>query len=196
MRGCCEPGSRVWLSRSPNVRRKYPYSWELVETASGVLVGINTGLPRKLVQEAIANGVIEELQGYPEMRAEVPYGNERSRIDLLLQGHNDRSDCYVEIKNVTLDQGGSALFPDAVTTRGQRHLRELMEMVRQGKRALMFYCVQRGDSQRFSPADEIDPIYGETLRQAVEQGVEVAAYQARVTPRHVTLVRPLPAPLE
>ena len=110
MKGCCTPGSRVWLSRSDNPKRKYPFSWEIVEAKPDVLVGINTGLPNKLVKEAIENGTISELQGYSTVRPEVRYGNENSRIDLLLQGKSIKP-CYVEIKNVTLVENGMGPFP-------------------------------------------------------------------------------------
>lgn len=188
MAGCAEPGSCVWLSESVNPKRKYPLSWELVQTGSGTLVGINTALANLLAREAITNGVIGELQGYDAMRAEVRYGRENSRIDLLLEREASPHRCYVEVKNVTLLDGLSrALFPDAVTVRGTRHLRELTEVVRQGQRAVMLYCVQRGDAELFAPADAIDPAYGAALRAAVDQGVEALAYRATVTPQGIAL---------
>ena len=144
MQGCARPVSRVVLSLSANLNRKYPHSWELVHT-DGVWVGINTMLPNRLAREGIENGTIAELAGYQAIRAEVPYG-EGSRIDLLLSGAPGK--CYVEVKNVTLVEGGCALFPDAVTTRGQKHLRELMEVVRQGHRGVNLFVVQRGDGER------------------------------------------------
>lgn len=196
MQGCAEPGSRIWLSRSDNPKRKYPYSWELVETRTGAMVGINTALPSQLVHEAIESGVITELQGYHTIRREVRYGQEKSRIDLLLERRDER--CYVEIKNVTLvDEQQRALFPDAVTERGTRHLRELMSVVREeGMRGVMVYCVQRGDVQSFTPAASIDPVYAETLRQALARGVEAVAYRAEVTPNAIRLATPLPVELE
>ncbi len=195
MMGCADPGLRVWLSVSGNPKRKYPLSWELVESKSGVLVGINTGLPTSLVKEGIESGVITELQGYPNLRPEVRYGEERSRIDLLLEDGERR--CYVEIKNVTLATGhGIAQFPDAVTSRGTRHLRELVRVVEEGARGVMIYCVQRGDAHAFAPADVIDPLYGTTLREAVEQGVEAVAYRADVSTHAIRLTTPLPIKLE
>lgn len=192
MLGCAEPGARVWLCNTANPKRKYVYSWELVETSSGVLVGINTGLPPKLVQEAIADGLIVELQGYKILRREVRYGLENSRIDLLLQG-GPAPDCYVEVKNVTaITQSGAAIFPDAVSARGSKHLRELMEMVKQGYRAVIFYCVQRQDAESLSPADGIDPEYGETMRRAMNAGVEAIAYRATVSPQEIRLADRLP----
>jgi sugar fermentation stimulation protein A len=187
MQGCALPGSRVMLSLSGNPARKYAHSWELVH-ADGVWVGINTLLPNRLVWEGIENGTIAELAGYQSIRAEVPYG-EGSRIDLLLSG--ERGICYVEVKNVTLVQGGRALFPDAVSARGQKHLRELMQMVRAGHRAVNFFVVQREDGESVSPADAIDPAYGAQLREASLAGVELLAYRAVVTHTEVRLERRL-----
>ena len=192
MLGCAEPGSRVWLSRSDNPARKYALSWEIVETAPGVLVGINTALPNRLVQEAIENGVLRELQGYDHIRAEVLFGKERSRVDLLLEREADAARCYVEVKNVTASvQPGIALFPDAVSARGSKHLRELMDVVASGQRAVLCFCVQRGDVSEVRPADSIDPLYGATLRQAIHAGVEVIAWRADVSPAGIELRVPL-----
>ncbi len=191
MLGCAEPGSRVWLRDAASPTRKYRYAWELVENGAGVMVGINTGVVNRLVSEAIGSGVAAELQGYESLRQEVRYGSENSRIDLLLQG--GRPDCYVEIKNVTaVNRDGTAFFPDAVSTRGSKHLRELMQVVAQGKRGVICFCVQRGDARAVRPADEIDPLYGRTLREALAAGVEAVAYRASVTPQAVTLDTALP----
>ena len=188
MQGCARPGSRVLLSLSGNPGRKYPHSWELVH-ADGVWIGINTQLPNLLVREAIENGTIAELSGYRQIRGEVPYGT-GSRIDLLLTGPCGH--CYVETKNVTLVQEGCALFPDAVSARGQKHLRELMEVVRLGHRAVNLFVVQRGDGASLSPADAIDPAYGVLLREAARNGVELLAYRAVVTQSEVRLSHSLP----
>jgi len=194
MTGCSTPGARVWVRDTGNPKRKYPYSWEIVEAAPDVLVGIHTGLSSKLVQEAITNGVIKELQGYNNIRAEVPYGNEKSRIDLLLEkkASSNADHCYVEVKNVTLLEDSIAYFPDAVTTRGTKHLRELMKMVNQGHRAVIFYCVQRHDANEVRPAASIDPAYSETLRKAIQTGVEAMAYRARVSIKEIKLVKTIP----
>lgn len=190
MRGCAEPGSRVWLRDSGNPARKYPLSWELVQTAAGVMAGINTGLANHLVREGIETGVIRELAGYDRIRPEVRYGA-NSRIDLLLQG-GGRPGCYVEVKNVTLVEAGTAYFPDAVTTRGAKHLRELTAMVEEGHRAVIFFCVQRGDAEEVRPADAIDPAYGQALRDALSRGVEALAYRAIPSIMEIALSRPLP----
>jgi len=197
MLGCCEPGSRVWLSQSDSPTRKYRHTWELVEVkprerGRPVVVGINTGLPNRLVAEAIASGAIDDLAGYATIRREVAFGEERSRVDLLLESPG-REDCYVEVKNVTAAvTDGVALFPDAVSERGARHLRELMRLKERGLRAVQFYCVQRGDVEEVRPADAIDPAYGRTLREALAAGVEVVAWRAKVTPRAIVLDRRIP----
>jgi len=189
--GCCEAGSRVWLSESDSATRKYRHTWELVEVGK-VMVGINTGLPNALVSEAIANGTIGELSGYASMRREVAFGEERSRVDLLLQGAG-REDCYVEVKNVTAAASkGVALFPDCVSERGSKHLRELMRLKARGLRPVQLYCVQRGDVKEVRPADGIDHEYGRTLREAIAAGVEVLAYRARVTTREIRLAERIP----
>ena len=191
MKGCCEPGSRVWLSDSGNPARKYPWSWELVETSPGVITGINTGLPNKLVMEGIENGAIKQLQGYDTLRPEVRYGKENSRIDLLLEDYRKPS-CYVEIKNVTLAENGTGYFPDAVSKRGSKHLRELGEIVAGGQRGVICFCVQRKDVEEVRPADKIDKQYGDTLRQALARGVEAIAYRADVSPDEITITTNLP----
>jgi sugar fermentation stimulation protein A len=193
MTGCSDPGSRIFLRRVDNPKRKYPFSWEMTENLQGVMVGVHTGITNALVKEGILSGVIAELQGYDEIRQEVKYGEEGSRIDLLLHGHEEGRDCFVEIKNVTTcDEQGFGYFPDAVSSRASKHLRELMGVVAQGGRAVIFFCVQRGDVQRVRPADEIDPLYGKLLRQAMAAGVEALAYRARVTPAEIVLETPLP----
>lgn len=191
MKGCSTPGSRVWLSDSASATRKYPLSWELVQNDSATMIGINTSWPNKLASESITSGIIQELQGYESIRTEVKYGNESSRIDLLLEDAK-KGLCYVEMKNVTWVEDGIALFPDAVSTRGSKHLRELMAMVEIGHRAVIFYCIQRNDALAFHPADSIDPEYGKTLRNALSCGVEALAYIAEVTPKHVVLTHRIP----
>ncbi len=191
MRGCAEPGSTVLLSRSDNPKRKLPFTWELV-MAGGTWVGINTALPNRLVKEAVSLSNVPELAGFPDIRTEVPYGT-GSRIDLLLA--NASGLCYVEVKNVTLVDGEAALFPDSVTARGQKHLRELMQVVHNGSRGVIFFVVQRGDTSCVAPADGIDPEYGRLLRLAVENGVEALAYEAHVDPDEICLAGPLPVVL-
>lgn len=207
MLGCQSPGSRVWLSRSNNPKRKYQHSWEIVDVESPngpVSVGINTLLSNKLVREAISTGVVKELQGYQSIRPEVKYGVENSRIDLLLEPfaekegseHFPREPCYVEVKNVTLVENSIAYFPDAVSKRGAKHLRELIEVVRNKARGVIFFCVQRDDATQVKPADHIDPEYGRWLRLAVDEGVEALAYHAKVTSNEIVLVNSIPVIVE
>lgn len=197
MLGCNTPGSAVWLSPANDPKRKLKWTYELVES-DGVLVGINTSVPNRLAVEAVEDGTVAELQGYDRVRTEVRYGAERSRIDVLLErGPEDAPErCWVEVKNVTLVENGVALFPDAVTERGRKHLRELTAMVAAGDRAAMLYVVQRADGATFSPADAIDPAYGAALREAAAAGVEILAYRAEVNPEEIRLRTPLPVVLE
>jgi sugar fermentation stimulation protein A len=195
MLGCADPDMRVWMSRAANPDRKYAWTWELVEALPGVLVGIHTGRTNALVREAILAGVIPEAKGYSEMKGEVMAG-EGFRVDFLLSRHATRPDCYLEVKNVTAAvQDGIALFPDAVSERASRHLRELMAKVRAGRRAMLCFCVQRDDVREVRPADAIDPVYGRTLREAVAAGVEVFAYVARMSAAEAALYRPVPVRL-
>ncbi|MGO1120988.1 DNA/RNA nuclease SfsA [Rhodovibrionaceae bacterium A322] len=193
MKGLKEPGSAVWLSPSRNPKRKLAWTWELVE-ADGALVGINTGLPNGLVAEAIEAGKITELTGYDSLRREVKYGK-NSRIDLLLQAQG-KADCYVEVKSVTLrDSKGAAAFPDAVTERGAKHLRELGDMVEAGQRAVMLYLAQRADCPHFTTAQDIDPQYDEELRRALARGVEAYCYSCQLSPEEILLEKALPVRL-
>ncbi len=191
MMGCCEPGSRVWLSQSDSVTRKYRHTWELVEV-DDVIVGINTSLPNALVAEAIGDGTIRELYGYTDLRREVAFGEERSRVDFVLASEG-REPCYVEVKNVTAAASrGVALFPDCVSERGTKHLRELIRLKAAGAPPVQLYCVQRGDVGEVRPADGIDFEYGRTLREAITAGVEVLAYRAKVTPGEIRLEEKIP----
>lgn len=191
MLGLAEPGSVVWLSRSENPARKLKYSWELVEVDLGAgprLVGINTGHPNRLVAEAIEAGVITELWDYPALRREVRYGL-NSRIDLLLEDAEARR-CYVEVKNVHLmRRHGLAEFPDSVTARGVKHLRELAGMVAEGHRAVMLYLVQRADAEWLAFARDIDPAYGAALDAACSAGVETIAYACELSREGIEVVR-------
>lgn len=191
--GCADPGCRVWLSHRPDPRRRYPYTWELAEAEGGALVGIHTGRSNALVREAVEQGVAQELAGYDQIRGEVRFGTENSRVDLLLTGSKTGRDCYLEVKNVTAAvSGGVALFPDAVTARGTKHLRELAGVVDRGHRAVLCFCVQRADAHEVRPADAIDPAYGRTLREAMAAGVEALAYRASVSLSGIHLAERIP----
>ncbi len=187
-----EPGSRVWLSPAADPARKLRYTWELIEV-DGALVGINTGLPNRIVAEAIAAGQIKELTGYKSLKREQKYGK-NSRIDILLESPG-RPACYVEIKNVTMRRETlpvhTAEFPDAVTARGAKHLVEMADMVKAGARAVMFYLVQRTGCTDFRIAGDIDPAYEKGLRAALAAGVEAIGYGCDLTPDGITVSRPL-----
>lgn len=188
MLGLLNEGAQVWLSPATNPERKLKYTWEMVES-DGVKVGVNTSHPNNLAQEAIESGVIPELAGYDKIRREVKYGV-NSRIDLLLQ-EGARPDCYVEVKNVHLRRGYLVEFPDAVTERGAKHLREMAEMVSQGFRAAMVYVVQRDDCDRFSLAKDIDPVYAATAVDVFAKGVEAYAYACDMQADGIKLYRRL-----
>ena len=197
MLGLKDPGSRVWLSRSDNPKRKLAFTFELIETPGG-LVGINTSYPNAIVAEAITGGAIPELAGYESLRREVRYG-ERSRIDILL-GDPARGRCWVEVKNVHLKRDGgpnpgAAEFPDAVTVRGARHLDEMSNQVRAGDRAVMVYLVQRMDCDRFCVAGEIDPGYCDALARGLAAGVEAICYDTTITTDAITVHQALPLDL-
>jgi len=193
MKDCALPKSRVWFWDSANEKRKYPCTWELVEIEQRFLACINTHRANSLVVEAIDNGVITQLQGYGKLQTEVKYGQENSRIDIFLSQHGHLPECYVEVKNVTLmTSHGQGLFPDAVTKRGSKHLRELVHMVAEGKRAVLVYCVAHTGITKVSPAWDVDPVYAQTLVWAIEQGVEVMAYGTNISLTQITLERVVP----
>jgi sugar fermentation stimulation protein A len=189
MLGLDMPGSEVWLSPAASPARKLPYSWELIRVEGG-LVGINTGHPNALAEEAIREGRIAELTGYERWRREVGYGV-NSRIDLLCE-RDGAPACYVEVKNVHLKRTNAAEFPDCVTARGAKHLRELTAMVTAGRRAVMLYIVQRGDCDRFSIAADADPGYAAALKQAMQAGVEAICYACRIDVTGINVAAPLP----
>ncbi|MCL4306115.1 DNA/RNA nuclease SfsA [bacterium] len=185
MKGLCIAGAPVLISYSDSPTRKIPYTWELVEIA-GSWVGINTQVPNVITAEALEQGAIPELSKFTRFRREhkLPSG---SRIDFMLGDE----DALLEVKNVTLVEDGIAQFPDSVTERGTRHLHELMEFVLSGREAYMLYVVQHHLARKFSPADEIDPVYGTTLRDAYQTGVKLLAMQAFVSESEIRLNKPI-----
>jgi sugar fermentation stimulation protein A len=190
MSGLLDKGNPVWLTPVNDPKRKLKYSLQMIDVGSS-LVGVNTSLPNHLVADAITDGTIKELQGYSNLKKEVKYGVEgKSRIDILLSD-DDKPDCYVEVKNVTLKEGNAAAFPDAVTTRGAKHLDELLAEVKKGNRAVMVYLVQREDCDYFHPSDEKDPVYSAKLREVVKQGVEAYAYACKINPLGITVDKAL-----
>jgi len=191
--GCLVPGARVWLRDSGNPARKLRYTWQAIELGDA-WVNVDTSLPNQVAAEAVAAGRVPALAGYAELQRERAYGRD-SRIDFLLQD-DFRPSCHVEVKSTTLVEGDCALFPDAPTERGRKHLRELTIIARQHQRAALFFFVGRADVTRFRPADAIDPEYGQLLRRAARSGVELLAYTARVEPDRLELLAPLPIELE
>ena len=190
MLGLTTPGSATWLVHAPSPTRKYDYRWELIED-EGTWVGINTGRPNALVEEAIRTGVITELAGYADLRREVKYGT-NSRIDLLLEDPG-RPQAFVEVKNCHLRrQAGLAEFPDSITTRGAKHLDELAAQVALGHRAVMVFCVQRADCDHFDVAADIDPGYAAAFQRARAAGVEALAYVCHVSAETIALTHSIP----
>jgi sugar fermentation stimulation protein A len=194
MTGLDTPGSRIWLSKSPNEKRKLAHSWELIEADLGggiELVGINTGHPNALVAEAVAAGLIPELAGYASLRREVKYAG-NCRVDFLLESPG-RPPCYLEIKNVHLmRKKGFAEFPDSVTKRGARHLAALADVAAAGGRAVMLYLVQIGSAERFALARDIDPAYGAAYDVARMAGVEAIARRCRLTRDGIVIADAIP----
>ncbi|MFM9942720.1 MAG: DNA/RNA nuclease SfsA [Hyphomicrobiaceae bacterium] len=194
MMGLVAPGSRVWLSTSDSPTRKYKHTWEMVEADLGKgpgLVGINTNHPNKLVTEAIEAGRIAPLKGYASLRREVKYGK-NSRIDILLEDAAKPA-CYVEIKNVhMMRRHGLAEFPDSVTERGVKHLAEMSDMVREGKRAVMVYLIQRHDATRLTFARDVDANYGAAFDAAIKAGVEAIAVRCKLTTEAIEVEKLVP----
>jgi len=187
MRTCCEEGSTVFLSLSQNPKRKLKYTLEIIKQGK-TFIGVNTLLANKLVKEAILNGHIPELKGYDQLKTEVKYG-ENSRVDILLQ--SEKTTCYVEIKNVSMVYKNIAYFPDAVTKRGTKHLRELATIAKV-HRAVIFFLVQRDDCDKFQPAVFIDPEYAQTLNKSWESGVEILVYQSKINHKKNVVRQKLP----
>ncbi len=198
MTGCATPGDTVWYSTSDNPKRKYAHSWELTETAQGHWICVNTLRANQVVHEALLAQRIPELAGYSQITPEVRYGMENSRIDLLLQAP-DRINCYIEVKSVTLLQQTplymspyQGFFPDAVTQRGQKHLRELMQVAEKGERAVLFFAVLHSGIAEVAPAHHIDARYAELFCEARQKGVEIFCYATTLCPDGITLTYPLP----
>jgi sugar fermentation stimulation protein A len=177
MKGCAEPNDTVWFSTSTNTKRKYPFSWEITQSQNNHFICVNTLRANQLIEEALHRDIIKELSGIDELRREVKYGNENSRVDFLAT-YKHAPDTYIEVKSVTLLNDGHGYFPDAVTTRGQKHLRELMDMVAQGHRAVLLFAVLHSGINDIAAASHIDPIYAKLLKEARLAGVEIIAYKA------------------
>ena len=187
MKTCLEVGAPVYLSPVNDPKRKTKFTWEMIYINNG-WVGINTSVPNPLVFEAIKKGEIAELQGYTELKREVRFGD--SRFDIYAA--NQKEQCFIEVKNVTMKTGKYALFPDAVTLRGRKHLETLIKVKEQGMRAVMVYVVQRTDVSVFGPAVNIDPQYAAVLAKAFEKGVEIIPLQTEASPVGYKITGKLP----
>lgn len=194
MTGCATPGDTVWYSTSDNPKRKYAHTWELTQTQQGAIICVNTLRANILAKEAILAGNIPQLSGYNVLKSEVKYGEEKSRIDIMLQAEA-RQNCYIEVKSVTLADKESGYFPDAVTERGQKHLRELMSVAAAGDRAVILFAVLHSAIDRFSPAHHIDARYAQLLIEAQTKGVEILVYKAELSTEMMTLNKPITAVL-
>lgn len=187
MTGVYIPQNPVMVSKSDNPKRKLAYTWELIQVADNqpTWVGINTSLPNRIVALALEKRLFSQLGEYTKVRREVTYGmDNKSRVDFVLEG--GEKPIYLEVKNTTWCQGELALFPDTVTERGQKHLTELIYIVKGGYRAVMLYFINRGDCLKFAPGDAADPVYGSLFKQAIAAGVEILPCRFDVTPEGVT----------
>lgn len=191
MTGCATPGDTVWYSTSPNLTRKYPHTWELTHTQADHIICVNTLRANQLVKEALLEKRLGEFSGYPTVLSEVKYGTERSRIDFMLPA-DCKVNCYIEVKSVTLAECSQGYFPDAVTVRGQKHLRELMSVVENGERAILLFAVLHSAIEQVSVARHIDPRYAMLLSEAQQKGVEIVAWKAALTAEKMQLTVPVP----
>lgn len=191
MTGCATPGDTIWYSTSTSTTRKYPYSWELTQTADQHWIGINTLRANQLVEELLLRQGIPALAQFTHWQREVAYGDEKSRIDFVLTDDNAQK-YYLEVKSVTLLLDGKGYFPDTVTLRGQKHLRELISIVKQGHRAGLFFAVLHSGIDQVSAAEHLDPTYAQLLHEAIAAGVEVIVYRAQMSRHRLFLVDPIP----
>lgn len=191
MLGLLKPGSEILVSPSANKKRRLPWTLEQVKIDHHLWAGVNTLVPNRMLHSAWKAGLLPEAAGYVSYRSESRSGE--SRLDALLEGPAGR--LWVEAKNVTLVEEETAYFPDAVTTRGQKHLQELIGLARRGERTACFYLVQRSDALCFAPADFIDQAFSDLFRQAIEEGTEVWPYLAVLTPKGISLGERLPLQL-
>lgn len=187
MKSCLENDAEVYLSPVNDPKRKTKFTWEMIKINND-WVGINTGNPNKIAFDAVKKGEMEKLKGYTEVQREVKFDD--SRFDVMAK--NEKETCFIEVKNVTYKEGNYALFPDAVTSRGKKHLETLVKVKQKGMRAVMLYIIQRTDVNIFAPAKEIDPEYSKTLKWAYEQGVEIIPMQVKVSPEKIELLKELP----
>ncbi len=193
MTGCTELGARAYYSESGNPRRKYRGTLEWLELSSGDRVCINTQRPNLLVKEAIEQRVIPELAGYDEVLSEVTFGCESSRVDLKLRkADHATEDCFVEVKNVTLHEKGIGYFPDAVSQRALKHVRELLHEIEQGNRAVLVFCINHTGIKELRPARKIHYDYALLLQEAASKGLELLAYRTAISSAEIRIVGPVP----
>lgn len=191
MLGLKDEGQLCWLEPNDDPKKKLKYGWRLVDHENGNFTGVDTSLPNRALKAALMAGEIPEVADYATIRPEVKYG-ENSRVDFLLTDPA-KQDLWLEVKSVTLcREPGLAEFPDSVTARGTKHLNDLADQARAGHRSMLFYLVQRTDSASVTLADDIDPTYAEAFRKARKAGLEVLAYDCKITPKGVTLNAPVP----
>lgn len=191
MLGLNAPGMRIWLEPNDDPKKKLKYGWRLAELEDGHLAGIDTGVPNRVVKEALLDRAIPALADYPNIRSEVPYGK-NSRVDFLATAPG-LPDAFVEIKNVHLRRDGDlAEFPDCVTARGAKHLEELARVAEAGDRAVMLYLVQRTDCSRMTLARDLDSAYHAAAVDAADRGVEMIAHATKITTEGVCIAEPIP----
>ncbi|HGJ5882711.1 DNA/RNA nuclease SfsA [Arsenophonus sp.] len=191
MTGCATPGDTVWYSTSNNIKRKYPHSWELTQTQTGDWICVNTHRANDLISQFITENKIPELSDYDNISREVKYGDENSRIDLLLK-KKQQVNCYIEVKSVTLLENNIGYFPDAVTIRGQKHLRELSLIAERGERAVLFFAVLHTGIKKMSVASHIDCQYAALLQQATNVGIEILCYQIKISEKGLAMDKKIP----
>ncbi|RUO24285.1 DNA/RNA nuclease SfsA [Aliidiomarina minuta] len=185
MTGCAEPDFTVWYSQSDNPKRKYPNTWELATDTQQNWIVINTQHANQIAEEAVRQQKIPSLSNYQQIRREVRYGDEKSRIDFLLHSPGE-PDCYIEVKSVTLNESGTGFFPDAVSVRARKHVRELMLMRQQGHRAMLLFVVAHSAIQEVRPARHIDPEYADLCIKAAAEGVELRAIRCNINAQEIT----------
>ena len=191
MTGCADSGFKAFYSTSKNTKRKYPHSLELTQNTLNHLICVNTNHANKVAIEALKMHQIPELLDYEIHQSEVKYGTENSRIDILLRDPN-RTDCYIEVKSVTLLEQQQGYFPDTQTLRGQKHLRELMQMKQQGHRAVLLFMVMHTGIESVKPAAHIDHEYAKLLVKAKEMGVEIYAYNTMISLEEIKIKHRVP----
>ena len=194
MKGLLREGAPCILTKADNPKRKLQYTWQFINlggAAKPLWISVNTHLDNALVEEALHNKLIKEVAGYPSINREVKI-SDYSRCDFYLTGSDREEPCFLEVKHVHMNIDGVAAFPDSVTTRGQKHLKELMRVKKEGLRAVVIYVVNREDTTRFRPAYEYDPEYAALFKESASLGVEHYAYQCTLTQNSIQITNSIP----